>query len=65
VKAFAIGQSHARERPFIGRARHAAIATVLSDIDAEIVSLEVKLAKARSLKQGMMQELLSGRIRLV
>ena len=41
-----------------------AIATILSDMDAEIAALEVKLAKARSLKQGMMQELLTGRIRL-
>lgn len=42
-----------------------AIATLLSDMDAEIAALEAKLAKARSLKQGMMQELLTGRIRLV
>ena len=41
-----------------------AIATILSDMDAEIDALEAKLAKARSLKQGMMQELLTGRIRL-
>ncbi len=43
----------------------AAIATVLSDMDAEITALEGKLAKARAIKQGMMQELLTGRIRLV
>ena len=42
-----------------------AIATVLSDMDAEITALEAKLVKARQLKQGMMQELLTGRIRLV
>jgi type I restriction enzyme, S subunit len=42
-----------------------AIATVLSDMDAELVALETKLTKARQLKQGMMQELLTGRIRLV
>ena len=42
-----------------------AIAAILSDMDAEIVALDAKLAKARSLKQGMMQELLTGRIRLV
>jgi type I restriction enzyme S subunit len=42
-----------------------AIATTLSDMDAEIAALEAKLAKARQLKQGMMQELLTGRIRLV
>jgi type I restriction enzyme S subunit len=42
-----------------------AIATVLSDMDTEIESLESKLAKAREIKQGMMQELLTGRIRLI
>ena len=46
-------------------AEQTAIATVLSDMDAEIESLEVQLAKAREIKQGMMQELLTGRIRLV
>ncbi len=34
-------------------------------MDAELAALEAKLAKARRLKQGMMQELLTGRIRLV
>ena len=42
-----------------------AIATILSDMDAELAALEEKLAKVRNLKQGMMQELLTGRIRLV
>ena len=42
-----------------------AIATILSDMDAEIAELEIKLVKARQIKQGMMQELLTGRIRLV
>jgi len=46
-------------------AEQTAIAAVLSDIDAEIDALEAKLAKASQLKQGMMQELLTGRIRLV
>jgi type I restriction enzyme S subunit len=41
-----------------------AIAAILSDMDAELAALEAKLAKARSIKQGMMQELLTGRIRL-
>jgi type I restriction enzyme S subunit len=41
-----------------------AIATILSDMDAEIAALESKLAKARQIKEGMMQELLTGRIRL-
>lgn len=38
------------------------IATILSDMNTEIAALKAKLAKARSLKQGMMQELLTGRI---
>ena len=42
-----------------------AIAEVLTDMDAGIDALEGKLAKARLIKQGMMQELLTGRIRLV
>ena len=46
-------------------AEQTAIATVLSDMDAEITALEAKLSKARQLKQGMMQELLTGRIRLL
>ncbi len=42
-----------------------AIAAILSDIDAEIAAVETRLIKARHLKQAMMQELLTGRIRLV
>ena len=42
-----------------------AIAAVLSDMDTEIAALEQKRDKTRALKQGMMQELLTGRIRLV
>lgn len=42
-----------------------AIAAVLSDMDAELSALEQRLVKTRALKQGMMQELLTGRIRLV
>jgi type I restriction enzyme S subunit len=43
----------------------ATIAAVLSDMDAEIDALQARLTKTRDLKQGMMQELLTGRIRLV
>jgi len=43
---------------------HEAIAA-LSDMDAEVAALEAKLSKARQVKQGLMQELLTGRIRLV
>jgi type I restriction enzyme, S subunit len=42
-----------------------AIAAILSDMDIEITTLETKLAKARDIKQGMMHNLLTGRIRLV
>jgi type I restriction enzyme S subunit len=42
-----------------------AIAAILSDMDAELAALEAKLAKARQIKQGMMQELLTGKTRLV
>jgi type I restriction enzyme, S subunit len=41
------------------------IATILSDMDAEIDSIEAKLTKTRQIKQGMMHELLTGRIRLI
>jgi type I restriction enzyme, S subunit len=46
-------------------AEQQAIATILSDMDTEIATLEAKLTKTRQLKQGMMHELLTGRIRLV
>ncbi len=42
-----------------------AIAQVLSDMDSEIEHLEKKLSKYQQIRQGMMQELLTGRIRLV
>jgi type I restriction enzyme, S subunit len=42
-----------------------AIAAVLSDMDAEIAAMEDNLAKARALKLGMMQVLLTGEVRLV
>lgn len=46
-------------------AEQSVIAEIVGDMEAEIVALEAKLDKARQLKQGMMQELLTGRIRLV
>ena len=42
-----------------------AIATVLSDMDAEITALERRRDKAEQIKQAMMQELLTGRTRLI
>lgn len=67
TKVFATTRSHiaAVELPLPTQAEQTAIATILSDMDTEITALEDKLAKARRIKQGMMQELLTGRIRLV
>ena len=42
-----------------------AIATVLSDMDAELTALEARRDKTRDIKQAMMQELLTGKTRLV
>ena len=42
-----------------------AIATILSDMDEELTTLEKQRDKISTIKQGMMQELLTGRIRLV
>lgn len=41
-----------------------AIATVLSDIDTEIQALQQRLAKTKDIKQGIMQQLLTGKVRL-
>ena len=45
-------------------AEQKAIAEVLADMDAEIAALEAKRAKYEQIKQGMMQELLTGKVRL-
>lgn len=42
-----------------------AIAQILSDMDAEIEALEKKLDKYRKIKEGMMEKLLTGQVRLV
>ncbi len=47
------------------KAEQTAIANVLSDMDTEISALETKLAKYRTLKTGMMQQLLTGKVRLI
>lgn len=49
----------------VGKNEQTAIAEVLSDMDAEIAALEAQRDKTRVLKQGMMQELLTGKTRLV
>ena len=53
------------ERPLPSAAEQIAIASVLLNLDAEIGMLENRRNKTVSLKQGMMQELLTGRTRLV
>jgi type I restriction enzyme S subunit len=65
------------KRHWIGEYRHieitipispeeqATIAKTLSDIDNEITALTQKLTKAKAIKQGMMQQLLTGKIRLI
>jgi len=50
-------------KPTLNEQTH--IATILSNIDNEITALETKLTKAQTIKQGMMQNLLTGRIRLI
>jgi type I restriction enzyme S subunit len=59
------GDVRALEIPFPNFDEQTAIAVVLTEMDAELEVLEQRLAKTRALKQGMMQELLTGRTRLV
>ncbi|MCY3003122.1 MAG: restriction endonuclease subunit S, partial [Planctomycetota bacterium] len=51
--------------PFPTRPEQTAIAEVLTEMDAELAALEQRREKTRALKQAMMQELLTGRTRLV
>lgn len=62
-----IGLVTLKQLPFVAPPlpEQTAIAAVLSDMDAELAALEQRREKTRALKQGMMQELLTGRIRLV
>jgi type I restriction enzyme S subunit len=53
------------EFPYPELAEQTAIATILSDMDAEISALEQRREKTRALKQAMMQELLTGKTRLL
>jgi len=64
--------SHLYQKDFVGFnflspswEEQKAIATILSDMDTEIAALEQKRDKTRTLKQGMMHELLTGKTRLV
>lgn len=51
--------------PLPSKEEQTTIANILSDMDAEIQALTQRLAKTRQIKQGMMQELLTGKTRLV
>ncbi|WP_288728145.1 restriction endonuclease subunit S [uncultured Psychrobacter sp.] len=51
--------------PIPSKKEQTAIATILSDMDEEIQALEHRLNKTRQIKQGMMQELLTGKTRLI
>jgi type I restriction enzyme, S subunit len=51
--------------PWPEKDEQTAIATILSDMDTEIQALEQRLGKTRQIKQGMMQELLTGKTRLI
>jgi type I restriction enzyme S subunit len=53
------------EIPYPDPAEQTAIANVLIDMDAEIEKLESQLAKYQNIKQGMMQQLLTGKMRLL
>ena len=59
------GDVRALRIPFPKYDEQTAIAEVLSDLDAELAGLEQRRAKTRDLKQGVMQELLTGRVRLI
>jgi type I restriction enzyme S subunit len=54
-----------QEIPFPSVTEQRAISTILSDMDAELAALEARRDKTRDLKQAMMQELLTGKTRLV
>jgi len=62
-----IGLGDLKQLPLVvpSRLEQRAIATVLSDMDAELTALEQQRDKMKNIKQGMMQELLTGRIRLL
>lgn len=65
--------NHLYQKDFVGftyqlplmKEEQIAVAKILSDIDAELSTLETQRKKTKLLKQGMMQELLTGKTRLV
>ena len=67
TKVYATSRTHisSAEIRLPGNREQTAIATVLSDLDAEISALERRHDKIRSVKLGMIQQLLTGRMRLI
>ena len=67
TKVYATNRAHVAsvEMPLPSVLEQNAIAGVLSDVDADIAALEARCAKMKTLKQAMMQELLTGKTRLV
>jgi type I restriction enzyme S subunit len=65
VKHLSHGDIEDIETPLPEVGEQTAIATVLYDMDAELSALEARRYKTRALKQAMMQELLTGRTRLI
>jgi type I restriction enzyme S subunit len=67
TKVYATNRTHIAsvEMPLPRVNEQIAIAGVLSDMDAEISTLEARRDKTRALKRGMMQQLLTGRVRLM
>ena len=63
-KRYYISEYQNLELPMPDYEEQRAIATVLSDMDAEITALEERKNKTIAIKQGMMQQLLTGRVRL-
>lgn len=65
VGTYTISAAKKTTIPFPTLAEQTAIAEVLTEMDAELAALEQRREKIRCIKQGMMQQLLTGRIRLV
>ncbi len=65
MQILGIGMLQAVPIPDIPVSEQTAITAVLSDMDAELAALEARRDKTRDLKQAMMQELLTGKTRLI
>lgn len=65
MQILGIGMLQNTPIPDVSLPEQTAIAEVLTDMDAELAALEQRRAKTRALKQAMMQELLTGKTRLI